>query len=135
MNQSLIRKRFRKEIRNRPDINPSSTLILCDDPLRAANTSVAVFLLNELFGDRISISYASDGLICGSREEAAVYRLMEFTQDTSKNVDVLLCELPYAWIQRVSDERNFGEVYVPDSAEFRFVESLSADFSDIRFGL
>lgn len=136
MSTPLIVRRFRKELRTKDSIHDSATVTLSDDPKREANTLACKLLLEEVFHDRITIEYSADGFVCGSREEAAIYRLQEYTRNEVHAPEMLLTEIPVADIQEYLRQHNSDlEVYVPSSPEQRFVDSLASEFEDITYGL
>ncbi len=129
-------KRFRREVRSRSDIVPFATVTLCDDPARAANTRAATLLLKEIFADRITILYAPDGIICGSQEEHCARRLAEYTQGIPYS-PLLLSSVSASEIENYLSHKDGKEctVFIPDSAEVRFVRRLGEEFPDVLFGL
>ena len=133
---TLMIKRFRKEVRAREDIVPFGTVILSNAPERSANTLAATLLLQEIFADRITIQSSPQGLLCGSREEQAALRLSEFTRQGAP-CDLLLRSLTASEIEKYLANKTgvHHTVFVPDTAEVRFVRRLSDEFPDVLFGL
>jgi|AntRauTorckE6833_2_1112554.scaffolds.fasta_scaffold116085_2 hypothetical protein len=136
MSTPAIVRRFRKELREYEDIQPEMTITLNNDPKRAANTRAAQMLLEGAFNNRVTIDFSETGIICGSREEAAIYRLQEYTRRDQPASRILLSEVPAEDIQEYLNEHNEpSEVFVPASPEQRFVYTLAKDFQDIIYGL
>ncbi|MFT4250333.1 MAG: hypothetical protein ACMXYD_03155 [Candidatus Woesearchaeota archaeon] len=132
----LIIRRFRKELREREDIAVNSTVTLCDDPARKANTQAATLLLQEVFHGRITIRTSPDGLVCGSREEAAILRLQAYTRTNPVRYDMLLTHIPVQDIEEYLVSKGISsQVYIPSSPEQEFVFSLAEQFSDVVYGL
>jgi len=129
-------KRFRKEIRGRVDIAPFKTVILNSDPQRKANTLAATLLLKEVFDDRITIAYAPDGIVCGSREEAGANRLAAYTQGTTEK-EVLLSSVTLSEIETYLEDKTQEShiVFIPDTPEVKLVRRLGDEFPDVLFGL
>ncbi len=121
-----IIKKFRSEIRRQKDIMPDTTIILNNDPLRAANTKMAVLLLKKIFSDRITIKYSSKGIICGSKEEFVADHIREYTAGRKKK-PMILTTIPAVMITQTTKE----EAYVPESAEMHFIKRLSADHPQV----
>lgn len=131
-------RRFRKEIRENPDIQPGGTVVLCSDPEREANTRVAEYLLGEVFGKQITITHSSDGLKCGSRQEAGLLRLMQYTRRQVHSYPLLLKSLLVEEIQELityADLQINNDIYLPSSPEQQFVSKLGEQFPDVLYGL
>lgn len=130
-------KRFRREVRERQDIGPNGCVVLAKSPERIANVLCARLLLADVFGDRIRVEEADTGIVCGSREEAAAWRLAEYTRGDAETPDLLLSGLTREEIGTYLKERTGKEheVFVPDTPEVRFLEELATEFGDIRYGL
>lgn len=135
MIQATLR-RFRKEIRERDDIQPEATIVLSNNPARSANTKAAQLLLRDVFKEHITIEFSENGLLCGSREEAAIYRLQQYTRAGVTTPDVLLCSLPLAELTQYLAARGVDEeLFLPTSPEQRFVQELGEQFPDVLYGL
>lgn len=135
MIQATLR-RFRKEIRDREDIQPEATVILSNDPARSANTKAAQLLLRDVFKEHLTIEFSEDGLLCGSREEAAIYRLQQYTRAGKSTPDVLLSSIPLAQLAEYLQARGVeDELFLPASPEQRFVQELGEQFPDVLYGL
>ena len=136
MTQHIVR-RFRKEIRARSDIQPNATVRLADDPRRASNTQAATLLLRDVFGERINVVKDADGLVCGSREEAGILRLQEYTRSEAASRDVLLSSLTLSDLQEYLASKQVvdAQLFVPVSPEQRFVQRLGDEFPDVLYGL
>lgn len=135
MTRSLL-KRFRKELRSRPDIVPGSRVTLCDDPMRAGNTRAATLLLEDAFKGRVHIDLSPEGIVCGSREEAACLRIASFTAGADLGSEPLLSSLRAEEIREYMDSVH-GErvdVFVPDSPERRFLAHVGDEVPDVWYG-
>ena len=132
MTSALI-KRFRKEVKER-GVRSGSTLALANIPQRASNALAAELLLKEILHERISIERSPDGIICGSREEAAGLRLREYSQDLVNDKIPLLSSLSRAEIETYLKERTGKDhrIYVPQSPEVRFVGRIAEEYPDVR---
>ena len=132
MERHLLR-RFRRELRLK-GISADAGLILTDDDARRANTAAAVILLEKAFNGRLRVEFAVDGLLVGSREEAAANNLSEYTNNVSAP-PLLLSSLSRKDIVGVLAGSGVGEVFVPDCAEVRFIERLAESYPDVLYGL
>ncbi len=136
MTKHLLR-RFRKEIREREDIQPNCLVQLQEDPRREANIQAAKLLLHDTFKDQIRIEVTPQAsIICGSREEAAINRLKEYTREEVNPPDLLLTTLTQEEIHEYLRSKGVDKnVFVPASPEQRFVKKLGEDFPDVLYGL
>lgn len=131
-----IVRRFRKELREQHDINSDDTVYLQSDEKRVANIAAARLLLHEAFNDRISVVVSEEGFVCGSREEAALNRLMQYTRQDVKETSLLLAEIPADDLNEYLKKQGINkQVFVPMSAEAEFLETLADDFPSVRYGL
>ena len=134
--EHLVR-RFRKEIRLREDIQPKSVVTLQDDRRRARNVQAAQLLLKEVFGKQITVQLASKGLVCASREEAAISRLQEYTRMEVKHEDLFLTSLTLAELAEFLESKGEASegLFLAQSPEQRFVSRLGEEFPDVLYGL
>ncbi len=136
MSNALLR-RFRRELRERGDIRAGEKIVLSDAPERTGNTRAAELLLRDALNGRVEVSRAPDGLVCGSRDEAAALRLKAYTEDEDVSTDLLLSSLTASEIETYLKEvaGEDAEVYVPDTPEARFLSALADAYGDVRYGL
>lgn len=132
-----VLKRFRKEVREREDIQPNATVTLSDDQKRRANTKAAELLLRDVFGEHIEITIAPGGLRCGSREEAAIGRLKHYTRAEVNDQDLLLSSVLLQDLEEYLASKNEAHdgLYLPESPEQRLVQRLGEAFPAVLYGL
>ncbi len=128
-----IRKRFRKEVQETPYLRDAETVFIQNIPQRNNNTRVAQLLFNTIYPQK-EIILGEKGIICGSREEAALHRLYAYTRNQENDSDIFLSSITREELARLG-KCSEEEIYFPATPEAEFFTVLAHEFPDVRYGL